>query len=232
MPQRMIDLVRRGAVPDTVLKIASRGGLSLSQSENIEILVHLAGVPQTALAARETLSAIPTDALADALRDENCGREVLAYFLHGQNRRDELLPILVEHRGVPPAVLAGLLESATRRELELLLAMEKIQSSPELLEIAQRNPAFPRSSDIDESATPADGDATADTAEQTFVAEHKEEISAEEKAAKPFAIISEKGGTVTAEQAQEEVEPERLSLLQRLARMTVGERVKTAMRGN
>jgi len=227
MAQRMIELIRRGAVPESVLKAASRGGLSLPLPENIEILVHLTTVPQLAEAARETLASTKAEALMDVVRDEDCPREVLAYFLRGTNRRQELLPMLVEHRSVPPAVLVGLLESATQRELQSLLPLAKVQQTPELLAAAQRNPAFP-------GAQVSLGEAAAeivDESESAFVAEHGEEIRAEENDAKPFSLVSEQGGAVTAEQATEDAEPERLSLLQKLARMSVGERVKTAMRG-
>jgi hypothetical protein len=219
----MIEMVKRGAVPESVLKIASHGGLSLELPEQLEILVHLAGDPKFAYQARQTLAAMPAEKLIPVVGEQSCPRAVLAYFMSPAGRRADVLPHVASNPAVPMGTIVNTLAQATQAEVEQLLATERVQSSHEALAAAIENAS---------AAEEQRGEhALYEAPLQEFVTEHHDTIQIEEQEAKPFTLTQEPAADIVAEAKQEE-EPERESVLQKLSRMKVSERVKAAFLGN
>jgi hypothetical protein len=224
----MIEMVKRGAVPESVLKIASHGGLSLELPEQLEILVHLAGDPKFAYQARQTLAAMPADKLIPVVSEQGCPRAVLAYFMSPAGRRQDLLKHLAANPAVPMGTIVNTVAQATQAEVEQLLSTERVQASHEALAAAIEN-----ASTAEEQRGEHD---LYDAPLRDFVTEHEETIRVEEQEAKPFTLTLEPAAEIVQEanqgEAKQEEEPERESVLQKLSRMKVADRVKTAFLGN
>ena len=207
---RLIELIRQSAVPAGVIRTAAKGELSLPPAEMVEVLVYLAGHSSNVREdAQNTLASWTDEALRPVLADPKTPREVLNYFLAPRNLRLALLEAIAKNPSLTSEQAAHIRADLMR--LRALSADHKADYG---------------------------GDGAADQ----WVAEHAAEIKAEE--GKAFSLVGGIEGNSDSETATEiteealanapknEEEPERLSTLQKLARMTVGERVQLAMRGN
>ena len=204
---RLIELIRQSAVPAGVIRTAAKGELSLPPVEMVEVLVYLAEHSSNVREdAQNTLQSWTDEALAPVLADPKTPREVLNYFIAPRNLRPTLLKALLKN----PSLTS---EQAAHIRADLMRL----------------------------GAPTVDHKADHGAAEQ-WVAEHAAEIKAEE--GKAFSLVGGIEGNADAETATEitkealanapknKEDSERLSTLQKLARMTVGERVQLAMRGN
>jgi hypothetical protein len=257
MPQ-MLELIRQSAVPANVMRSAARGALALPAAEMLEILVHLTTLPLWRELAALTLAGWDEQSARAVVSDPAAPPLILSYYLDPHNLRPALLPALLENPSVPTSAITRVAESAGSDLVQILLASPRVQHSRDVLQVLALNT---RTSEQDgkriselltSSAKPETHDVhpSGEPAEKTeFEIAHAAEIAAEE--GKPFALVdptpdeaavagiehaaaaaaSAGDATgVTAQQSEAE-QKERLSLLQRLARMTVGQRVQLAMRG-
>jgi hypothetical protein len=239
---RMIELMRQSAVPANVMRSASKGALDVPPAEMLEILVYLTGNPVFSQDARMTLAGWDEAACHTALSDPKASREVLDYFLTPANRRPRLLPALIENSSVPDSALLELAQEHTHEVISLLLASPRVKRSRDVLHVLAANPGLtPVDLEHVRAALAALGETVAaPTAEEEaelakYVAEHAAEIAAEE--GKAFELV---GGAEEAEQAAgaaaapapAKEEEERISPLQKISRLTVGQRVQLAMKGN
>src|SRR5689334_6690528 len=101
----MLDLIKANAVPATVLRSAAKGALSVSAAEMLEILVYLAGNPVTHDEAVLTLARWDEASAISVLSSPNAPQPVLDYFLDPKNRREKLMPVLLNNPRVaqPPS---------------------------------------------------------------------------------------------------------------------------------
>lgn len=207
---RLIELIRQSAVPAGVIRTAAKGELSLPPAEMVEVLVYLAEHSSNVREdAQNTLASWTDEALTPVLADPKTPRDVLNYFLAARNLRPSLLETIAKNPSLTSEQAAHI-----RADLMRLGA-----------------PTVDHKSDY--------GD---DGAADQWVAEHAAEIKAEE--GKAFSLVGGIEGNADSETATEiteealanapknEKDSERLSTLQKLARMTVGQRVQLAMRGN
>lgn len=246
----ILELIKRSAVPDGVMRTAARGELSIPPAEMLEILVYLADHSSLAGEAQSTLANWNEVTCKEVLADPATPREVLNYFISSANHRTTLLATLFENPSVSEGALAGVAETAQRTTLDVLLHSQRVRRSPEVLRAVRRNPCLTPQ----EAATiraelvqlgaeqDEDEDHVLELGVEQWVRDHSKEIAAEEGS--PFALI---GGIEDDPEAAPEAtaitqqalaaatavakEPERLTTLQRLARLTVGERVQVAMKG-
>lgn len=240
---RMIDLIRQSQVPANVVRSASLGALSLPPAEMIEILVFLTHSPVFGEQARMTLAGWDEASAAAACADPATPREVLEYFSSPSNRRPKLLPALVENPSVPEEILLQMSQEPSREVLAVLLASPRVSRSPNVLQAVESNPQITAAElqqvkqrlspgHVDHPDVPA---ADEDTAVSQYVTEHAAEITADE--GKSFELTESTPEEKTAATAAPPPEAppeerERLSTVQKIARLTVGERVQLAMKGN
>ena len=249
---RLIEMMKQSAVPAGVMRSAARGALAVPPGEMLEILVFLSEHPIFGEQARLTLAGFDEAGSATALADPSTPQEVLNYFLAPRNRRPRLLPSLFNNPSVSEEVLGGIAETATPETAALLLASRRVMASAPILRSLVKNPNVPTEghSRISESLSrlgieaPAQPGATTDLEVGSWLKEHSVELEAEEREAKPFVLLGgvdelgDEEGAVISVQALEAAkgkskeEDERLSTLQKLARMNVGERIKVAMLGS
>lgn len=256
----LIDQIRQFAVPAPILKKAVLGNLAIPPAEQIEILVFLSSQQAFAADAKRTLDNWDDNIIRDVCSDDETPAEVLRYFLlNDLHRRSEYLTLMIDHPAADEQVLAKVAATATQHEIEVLLT-SRAHTLPAVLEAVAANPAASElqvsdSKHLLQNHAPApppaaenDDDVAAMEILNQFVKEHAEEIAAE--ADSKFQLtkgtadekddIAELLETIdvpaAAKQAAPEVakkseEHERVSVLQKISRMSVGERVQLAMKG-
>jgi hypothetical protein len=249
---RLIEMIKQSAVPAGVMRSASRGALDVPPAEMLEILVFLSDHTIFGEQARLTLAGFDEAGSESAVSDPNTPREVLHYFLAPRNRRPKLLPVLFENPSVSEDILGAIAETATRETATLLLSSPRAMHSARVLQPLLKNPSLApeEHAQIREKLSALGVDlaaalgTTTDVGVLEWLKEHAAELEAEERDAKPFALI---GGLdeLSGEEATEinlealvatkpgdkKKDEERISVLQKLARLNVSERIKLAMLG-
>ena len=249
---RLIEMMKQSAVPAGVMRSAARGALAVPPGEMLEILVYLSEHPIFGEQARMTLAAFDEAGFAKALADPNIPHEVLNYFLVPRNRRPSLLQSLFNNPSVPEETLATIAESATRETTKMLLSSPRVMRSGTMLKPLLNNPnLLPEEHEqIAANLKRLGVDVLAELGTRTdvevisWLKEHRPELESEEEEAKPFVMLGgadelgdEEGTVITIQSLQTQKgkskeEDERLSILQKLARMNVGERIKVALLGS
>lgn len=257
---KMLDLIRRNAVPPALMKKAVLGQLTVPLPEQLEVLVYLTTHERYATEAQQTLAAWDDDSVLAACAEHTTTSAVLRYFLIADlQRRATMLPHLLGHPSITDDILITVARTANHEELEALLG-SRAHSRPAVLRAILANPwvTAEQKADckklldsVDEVATPDANDRDVlglMEAIANFEREHAAEILAEE--GKRFELIRGHPDEVDeiaemmeiievpafvekkAAKLDKPEERERLSVLQKIARLTVGERVQLAMKGN
>jgi hypothetical protein len=238
----MVELIRKGAAPASMMRRAARGELSLPASEAIEILVALAANRTLGREAEQTLAGWDEASLAEVAGNAEISMEVLLYLLRNQGQRPALVEALCEN---PALALEELEVTASRSGEEVLRAMarsRRVRSSSRLLGLMAENPASePARPQLAQWLAAAQDNEAEDVA-TNFLAHHANEVTQEDS--QPFELVADfegeadpleqlltraKQGETVAEAPEEQ---EHLSILQRIGHMRVGERIKLAVRGN
>jgi hypothetical protein len=251
---RMIDLIKQSAVPATVMRSAARGALSLPAGEMVEILVYLSGHHMFGEQARLSLAGFDPAAMKEVAVDPLTPGSVLEYMAAPQNVRPGLLPLLLENSSLPEQTLLELAQSKSKEIATALLSSARVRQERPILEAMLAN------HELDGTLQPhvvsalarlgGDGNSvlTAESSSEVdvlaidedvakFLEEHSAEIAAEE--AKPFELtdLSEDEKTELHTQTRmlkekDKGDQKRMSPLQRISQMSVGERVQLGMKGN
>ena len=259
---RMVDMIRQSAVPPNLLRAAAKGALSVPPAEMIEILVLLTQNPVFGEQARMTLASWDEAACLAAASDPHTSREVLDYMVDPRNRRPTLYAALLENHSVVEARLAEIAAGADREVVEQLLASPRVGKSRPVLQALAGNrelrdperarvqallAALPTASQSVENQAADSDSGVSDEEIRAFLAEHAAEIAADE--GKPFhviggieeteippeapvAVTAPAAGHAAAVAPAPETEKKAKSVLQKIAALTVGERVQLAMKGN
>ncbi len=246
---RMIDLIRQSAVPPTLMRAAARGALSLPEAESLEILVYLTKHPLFAEQARMTIAAWDEASALAAAADPATAAEVLDYLSAPENLRPRLVPALLENLSVPEARLLQLARNASRELLDKMLVSGRVRALPAVVRTLLQHPGL-TSAQIeelkaalvtrDETLPDGPGQDLLEPELSRYLQEHADEIAAERE--KPFRLIDwtveEQTEIVAATPAAaaslaaRTLASERVSPVQKIARMTVGERVQLALKGS
>lgn len=251
---RLIELIRQSAVPGGVIRTAAKGELSLPPAEMVEVLVYLAEHSSNVREdAQNTLASWTDKALIQVLADPKTPREVLDYFLAPHNLRPTLLEAISKNSSVSDDSLIPIATTGSPEAVTSLMGSDRVRRAVPVLRALLKNPSLTSEqaaqirADLTRLAGPTvdhKGDYGDDGAADQWVAEHAAEIKAEE--GKVFSLVGGIEGNADSETAEateiteealanapkNEEDSKRLSTLQKLARMTVGERVQLAMRGN
>lgn len=247
---RLIEMMKQSAVPAGVMRSAARGALAIPAAEMLEILIYLSSHSIFGEQARMTLASFDEAGSAVALADPNTPQEVLNYFLVPRNRRPKLLLPLFNNPSVSEDALTAVAETAARETVSILLSSERVMSSQKILKKLKGNPNVSEEEHVqikerlgqEEVDVAEEFESITDAAVGEWLKEHQSELKAEEGEAKPFALmggldeLGDEPTPLTAEQlaaakGKSKEDDERLSILQKLARMNVSERIKLAMTG-
>ena len=247
----MIDLIKQSAVPATVMRSAARGALSLPPSEIVEILVYLSGHHMFGEQARLSLAGFDREAIRQVAADPLTPVPVLEYLAAPQNVRPATLPLLLENSSLPQQSLLDLAQGKSQEVFAAMLGSGRVRQDRAVLGAllanhelslelqakvtdalarvsAEQGAVFSSESAGEEDILAIDEDVA------KYLDEHKVEIAAEEAKAFELTDVSEdeKKELHAQAQAKEAADTKRMSPLQRIAQMTVGERVQLAMKGN
>jgi len=250
---RMIDLIRESAVPANVMRSAARGALSLPPVEMVEILVYLSGHHIFGEQARLSLAGFDQAAMKELAADPMTPGPVLEYLAAPQNVRPALLPLLLANSSLPQQSLLDLAQSKSKEIFAAMLANERVCQDRTVLDVMLANHEIDERSQAlvmsalakfgSDSTSVLDGESgvnedilAIDEDVAQYLTDHAAEIAAEE--AKGFQLTDQsedekKELHAQAGAAKEKDKPDkaRMSPLQRIAQMTVGERVQLGMKG-
>ena len=250
---RMLDLIKESAVPANLLRTAARGALALPAGEMVEILVHLADSPIFGKEARMTLAGWDEKSALEIARNPGTSTRVLEYFIDPKNLRPQLFRTLLENPSVPESRLQELAMTVSRELANAMLASQRVRNSEDVLHTLQRNPHLTAAEQIEIVKALRGEEEVLDMPElDEFLKKYSGEIAAEQD--KEFKLAKTEGEekdeleslleTVKARQDSKAADlawtekharkedQERISTLQKIARLTVGERVQLAMKGN
>lgn len=140
---RMIDTIRKSSLPSNTMQFAAKGALLVPAQEMIEILVYLATHNKVfGEQARMTLAGWDEVSARQAAANPETSKEVLDYLIDPQNLRPVLLPLLLENPAIGEHFLITLAASATREQLEVMLASPRVNRSVDVLNILGSNPTI------------------------------------------------------------------------------------------
>jgi hypothetical protein len=237
---RMLELIRDGAAPASMVRRAARGELSLPANEAIEILVALAADRELGREAEQTLENWEGTSLAEVASDPATPAEVLLHLLRNQRQRPEIIAALCGNSAVAMEELEAMAAHGTAERLWAMMQSARVRACCHLLELVIENPASePARPRLSQWLAIAQTNEVEEVAAD-FLVRHAEEL--ERVDAQPFELSQGLEGEedpleellTKAKQGEAVAEPEQkvLSLLQRIGRMRVGERIKLAVRGN
>lgn len=247
----IFDMIKRNAVPAGVMRTAAKGALPVPADQMLEILVYLTHNPIFAQDAKLTLAGFDLASAVSIISNSQTAPEVLGYFWAQENRRPALMPALIENPAIPENLLIELATEAPREIVAMLLASPRVRASYALMEALSTNPNLsPQESrrlrGEPEPEPETSFDTQTEAMHQAFEKEHAAEIAAEE--GKAFQLVEgaadsdvAQAATVgegvhlaeSAAQTQQSAQAappdlKKLTLLQRISRMTASERVKAA----
>jgi len=225
----------------------------------VEILVVLTQNAVFGEQARLTLASWDEKACLAVASDPETPREVLEYMVEPRNRRPSIFVALLENPSVPEAQLAELAATAGREVIEQMLGSSRVRKSRSILQALASNhelreaetarihgvlaglPAGPQPTEQF-----AEGSEPSPEMINAFLTEHAAEIAAEE--GKPFHVIGgieealvaeapvpaseNRAGSAAGAAPAKEPAKKAKSVLQKIAALSVGERVQLAMKGN
>lgn len=231
----VVDLIRRAEAPAAVMRAAARGALSVTTAERLEILVHLAQSQDWQEIAEATLRDFDEDTARQVLCSFEAPIAVLRYFLEPGRLRSEFLPDLLANPAVPLAAIARLAQQADTNTAALLLNHVRVQSSPEVLAALASNQHLStvdaeRLQGLTEqtfTVTEADPYSSSSVEHDEFQRKYAQEIAA--AAGLPFSLTD--AGQEELDQLETSAEAGKLTVLQKIASLKVGERIKLAMLG-
>jgi hypothetical protein len=257
MTQSILSKLREGGVPLAVRQSAARGVLPVGQEELLGILVYLQSDPEEDVreTARQTLANEYSDDLLKRIAESNTAPvEVLEYFGQPPFRSLELLEALIQNKTTTDSTIASLAAQVDASLMEVILInLMRLLRSPFILDALEGNPNqtpdltrrlkeireefFEKRNTFipihriraDEGILAESTDASEPAKESTALSVYSEELcEGEDPASLTVQSLADDGYESFAEMQEEE----RLSTIQKIARMTVSERVQTALKGN
>lgn len=242
---RMIELIRNSAVPVNVMRSAARGALSLPPEEMVEILVYLSGHHLFAEQAKLALAGFDKESMQKIAANADTPPDVLNYLASSENLRPALAASLIENPSLRSSKLLELAMSHVHEALQALAASPRVHRDPAILHVLVGNAELPDEQrglvqaalaklEPPPAANSDEDILSIDDEVSKFLQEHAREIAEEEK--KEFALTDlseeEKHELKTKKESTDKDERERMSPLQKIAGLTVGQRVQLGMKGN
>lgn len=221
---------------------AARGLIPLSPAELTHLLYFLSEDEDQEIAeeAKKSLSEIPGEVISTVLSDANSPREVLDYFGRTSMQESELEKVIVNNSTADLTISYIAEHTDSQKLLELISNNHKrIVRSSEIVEALSKNPMVSRStldSVIDylslylgeEADIPA---RTGDISPGAKSEEKKDKI----EPGNSFLDSAEVDQELLVESAQgqdEALETKRENIINKISKMTIGERIKLAIKGN
>jgi hypothetical protein len=258
MSNGILAKLKQGQVPLGVRQAAARGVLPVGQEELLGILVFLQkdADPQVSNTARETLGNEFSDELVNTIVESSSTPiEVLEYFGKPPYRSQQILESLIQNKATPDSTIASLAEKMEPSLIEVILInLMRLLRSPFVLEALERNPnqtpdikrrlkeireeffekrnnfiPIHRTKAEERALSQMQESSELEPAESTALVVFSEELKEGEDVTRLTLDSLADDGFSSFEEMGED---EKLSTIQKIARMTVAERVQTALKGN
>src|SRR4051794_28873190 len=138
---RLLELIRRSALPSHQMMAAAKGALDASAEEMVEILVFLANNNKIfGETSRITLAGWDENSAKAIASNPSTAKEVLDYWLSPKNLRPALFPLLLENPAVSLEKIGQLGSTLKGEWIDAILASPRIQKSQQTLrELAGNN---------------------------------------------------------------------------------------------
>lgn len=246
----VLEQLKAGEVPPEVKSAAARGVLPVSREELIEILVFLCDDPDPSLAqlSRQSLDAFPEEVLKPLLESSFTSEAVFNFFSLPPLRSKSLVEAIILNTAAPDEVIARLAAHVDADLIEaVLINLMRLLRSPSILDSLEGNPnhtpdirrrlreirfeffekrnTFVPISSFGSSELSTAGAAAASMESMDAVEPHP--LTTEE----PVESIVETTSKLIKDDG-EDLGAERVSVLQKIARSTVAERVQLAIKGS
>ena len=252
---RILEAIRAGQAPRPARLAAARGSLPLTRAELVAIQLVLCddGDDEIREAARASLAALEQDAALALAEDPDAGGETLAFLAREARRWPEVGRVLARSTRIPAAAMEPLAESDDEETLRFLAANHRaLRDHPRLGELLEHNPRFPKDAAarlldvLDELRKEAAAARAREQAADTTATGEEDQEGASAPARDPFlaslgidaeleamlpeldidiGALAERSELLGSEDGDDE------SLLARLARMKVGQKLKLALFG-
>ncbi len=258
MSNGILSKLKGGQVPLGVRQAAARGVLPVGQEELLGILIFLQSDadPEVSKTARETLGNEFSDELVRTIVESSSTPiEVLEYFGRPPYPSDRILESLIQNKATPDSTIALLAEGVEAHLIELILInLMRLLRSPFVLEALERNPnqtpdikrrlgeireeffekrytfiPIHRTRAEEKAFREMQEAADAEPVESTALVVFSEELKEGEDVTRVTLDSLADDGFGSFENMNED---QKLSTIQKIARMTVAERVQTALKGN
>lgn len=238
---RMVELIREGSAPRSIARRAARGELALPAGEAIEVLVALAGDRELGEEAEQTLAGWDEASLSEIAANRETPPAVLRHLLQSQPSRPVVIEALCGNPAVALEELEALVIHGGAETLQAMTRSERVRNSSRLLGLMAGNPESEAMSAQLAGWQAAAQAGEADEIAAAILARHSDELAREEDRLfelvpgvegedDPLARLLERA--TQGEAVAEPEEQEQLSVLQRIGRLRVGERIKLAVRGS
>ena len=257
MSGSILSKLKEGNAPLTIRQSAARGVLPVGQEELLGILIYLQNDPEEEIreAARQTLANEYSDNLLLTIAESvTAPVEVLEYFGRPPLRSPELLEALIQNKSTPDSTIASLAGQVDSKLIEVILInLMRLLRSPFILEALEANPGqtpditrrlreireeffekrnnfvpIHRTRAEEKALASQEGEEALDEESTSMVVYSEELREGEDATSATLESLKDDG----FDSFDEMGEDERLSTIQKIARMTVSERVQTALKGN
>ena len=132
---RLLELVRRSALPSHQMMAAAKGALDTPADEMVQILVYLAENNKIfGETSRITLAGWDESSAKAIVSNPATSKEVLNYWLSAKNLRPVLFPLLLENPAVSLENLGQIASTFKGEWIDAMLASPRIQKSPQVLQ--------------------------------------------------------------------------------------------------
>jgi hypothetical protein len=236
----IFELIKQNTAPPQVMRSAAKGALSVPPEQMIEILVYLTRDAVYGTEARTTLAHWDAPSMRAVLENPSTPREVLDYFWAEGHRRPGVMQALIENPAIGDTQLMALATTAGREIIAIMQASPRVRSSAMVMGALQANPEYV----FDGGGVVRDFDL--DEVYDAWKQEHAAEIAAEEGKAfelseadesekqEILAIVAPPADSYAAGIRAMAIpaEQRKLSPLQKITRMSIAERIKTAFGGD
>ena len=257
MSETVLSRLKKGGVPLQVRQSAARGVLPVGHEELLAILIYLQNdaEPEVCQNAKNTLQDEFSESLLKTiLESPTAPAEILEYYGNFPFRSEALLEVVIQNKVTPDSTIAAIAEQVDAGLIDLILVnLMRLLRSPFILEALERNShATPditrRLGEIreeffekrnnfipihrtraEEKALKAQMDQEEDSEKRDDSFTYSGEIREGEDVASLTLESLADDGYVSFEEMPED---EKLSTIQKIARMTVAERVQTALKGS
>jgi len=208
----ILESFRQGTAPRIVKRQASRGTIPVAAEELLEILILLTSDhdPTCSETAKKTLASWPVEKCAQALAAPDASPEVLAYFASQKSVPDSLVSAIANHANADDHALAPLAPRLSLQQIEGIAASQaRLGHLPGFVKAVLTRPDLP--AELRQRLEALPRPSGADDPAQVMEALSREE---EHEAHAP-----------------DDRKRERISLTQKVARLSVSERVQVALKG-